>query len=279
MKKFLIAAAALAAGIFTMSAQDMAVATETFNKAATILNSEDGNRAEALKLFQEALAQGEACGDEGTELVANCKNIIPDLALSIAKTQLKAGSYDEAIAALGNASELAGKYGSEKVASEAAELLPNAYVAKGQNLIKAKDFAAAKDVLAEAVALAPTDGNANFLLGTALVQTGDTEGAIAALKVAAENGKEAQAGKALGSTYLKQGVALLKAGKNAEAVEAFETSNTYAPSAQAYKMLANTYNKLSKKTEAIEAAKKYLELDPNAKDAATYKQLIEVLSK
>ena len=39
------------------------------------------------------------------------------------------------------------------------------------------------------------------------------------------------------------------------------------------------YSKLEKKKEAVAAAKKYLELNPNAQDAATYKQLIEVLSK
>ena len=279
MKKIFVAFAALAVSAAVLSAQDLTVAMETFNKAATILNDENGNKAEALALFQEALVQGEACGEEAAELVANCKKVIPEVTLSVAKGMINDANYDEALVKLDEAAAKAAEYGVEGVADEANGLIPNVYLRKGSTLLKAKDFAGAAEAFQKIVAADPTDGQAQLLLGQAYLQTGKTDEAIDALVKASENGKEAQANKLLSSTYLKKGASLMKDNKTAEAIEAFENSNKYGESANAYKMLANAYSKLEKKKEAIAAAKKYLEISPDAKDAATYKQLIEVLSK
>jgi tetratricopeptide (TPR) repeat protein len=100
------------------------------------------------------------------------------------------------------------------------------------------------------------------------MQSGDNAGAIAALEAAAANGKAEQATKLLSNVYLKEGMALVKAGKSAEAIEALEKSNSYVESANAYKLIASAYTKLGKSKDAINAYKKYLEVDPNAKDAA-----------
>ena len=61
---------------------------------------------------------------------------------------------------------------------------------------------------------------------------------------------------------------LVKAGKSAEAIEALTKSNGYVESSNAYKLIASAYTKLGKSGQAIEAYKKYLDIDPNAKDAA-----------
>ena len=63
-------------------------------------------------------------------------------------------------------------------------------------------------------------------------------------------------------------MARVKAGKNAEAIEALEKSNSYAESANAYKLMASAYTKMGKSAKAVEAYKKYLEIAPDAKDAA-----------
>ena len=279
MKKIFVAMAAFVVSASLLSAQDLSVATETFNQAATILNDENGDKAQALTLLQEALTQGEACGEEAAELVANCKKLIPELAISIAKGLINEGNYDGAVARLTEAEAKATEYEMAETAAEARSLAANACLRKGNTLMKEKDFAGAAAALAQATELNPADGNAYLLLGQAQMQSGKNEEAIEALLKASENGKEAQASKLLSSVYLKEGAALMKDNKTAEAVNAFEASNKYGETPNAYKMLANCYNKLGKKKEAINAAKKYLELSPDAKDAATYKQLIEVLSK
>ena len=266
MKRLFAAVAALALAAGIASAQDFNAAVETFNNGAQTLES---NKADALTQFKSALAQFEACAEEeAAEMVAKCKEIIPQTILSIAKEQINESQYDEAVETLKEAATVAEGYGVENIAAEAKELIPNAWSRKGAALLKAKDFIGAAAAFKSVVSLNPEDGQSQLLYGQALMQAGDNAGAIAALEAAAANGKADQAGKLLANAFLKEGMALVKAGKSAEAIEALEKSNSYAESANAYKLIASANTKLGKSKAAIEAYKKYLEVDPAAKDAA-----------
>ena len=88
MKKFVIALATLALTAGMASAQDINAALEVYNNA---LAQAEFDKEAALTGLKDALQQGIALGDEGAELVANCKNAIPSLTLSIAKTQINDG--------------------------------------------------------------------------------------------------------------------------------------------------------------------------------------------
>ena len=266
MKRLFVAFAAFALAAGIASAQDFNAAVETFNNGAQTLES---NKADALTQFKSALAQFEACTeDEAADMVAQCKKIIPQTILSIAKEQINDANYDEALETLKEAAAVAEGYGNEEIAEDAKNLVPTAWSRKGAALLKAKDFAGAAAAFKAAVSINPEDGQNQLLYGQALMQAGDNAGAIAALEAAAANGKAEQAGKLLANAFLKEGMALVKAGKSAEAIEALEKSNTYAESANAYKLIASANTKLGKSKAAIEAYKKYLEVDPNAKDAA-----------
>lgn len=272
MKRIMLALAALVCAASFASAQDMAVATETYNNGVMALQG--GDKSAALSYFTEALSLGQACGDEGAELVTNCKNAIPGIILSIAKGQINDGAYDDAIKTLDEAAAKAKEYGVDGIPAEAAELTTNAYLRKGTSLLKEKDMAGAAGALEKVVAADPTNGNASLMLGQALMGCADLDGAIEAFKVAAANGKADQANKMLGNIYLKQGQALLKGGKNAEAIEAFQTANSYVENPASYKLIASAYSKLGKTSASLEAYKKYLELNPTAKDAAGVKLTI-----
>ena len=266
MKRLFVSLAALALAAGIASAQDFNAAVETFNMGAQTLET---NKAEALTQFKSALAQFEACSEEeAAEMVAQCKQIIPQTILSIAKEQINEAQYDEAIATLKEAATVAGEYGVEDVIADTKELIPNAYSRKGATLLKAKDFAGAAAAFKEVVALDPADGQSQLLYGQALMQAGDNDAAVAAFEAAAANGKEDQANKLLSNLFLKEGMTLVKAGKSADAIEALEKSNSYLESANAYKLIASANTKLGKSKAAIEAYKKYLDIDPNAKDAA-----------
>ena len=266
MKRLFVAFAAFALAAGIASAQDYNAAVEAFNMGAQTLET---NKAEALTQFKSALAQFEACAeDEAADMVAQCKKIIPQTILSIAKEQINEALYDEAVETLKEAAAVAEGYGIEDIAADAKNLIPNAFSRKGAALLKAKDFAGAAAAFKEVVALTPEDGQSQLLYGQALMQAGDNTAAIAAFEAAAANGKADQANKLLSNAYLKEGMALVKAGKNAEAIEALEKANGYVESANAYKLIASANTKLGKSKAAIEAYKKYLEVDPNAKDAA-----------
>ena len=267
MKKLFVTIAALGLSAAVALAQDFNAAIDVFNAGATAL--EGGNKVEALAQFRNALTQFEACeGDEAAEMIVKCKDIIPNTLLSIAKEQINDADYDKALASLAEAQTAAKEYGKDEVAADAAELVPNVYLRKGSTLLKDKDFTGAAAAFKEVVALTPEDGQAYLLLGQAQMQNNDLAAATEALEKAAEFGKADQANKLLGNAYLKEGQALLKANKTTEAIAALEKSNGYAESANAYKLIATAYTKANKSKDAIAAYKKYLEVSPNAKDAA-----------
>ena len=266
MKRLFVAVAAFALAAGIASAQDMSAAVETFNMGAQTL---EANKAEALAQFKSALTQFEACdAEEAAEMIAQCKKIIPQTMVSIAKEQINEAQYDEALETLKEAAAVAEGYGQEEIAADAKELVPTAWSRKGAALLKAKDYVGAAAAFKAVVTLTPEDGQSQLLYGQALMQAGDNDGAIAALEAAAANGKADQANKLLSNVYLKEGMALVKANKSAEAIAALEKANSYGESANAYKLIASANTKLGKSKAAIEAYKKYLEVDPNAKDAA-----------
>ena len=114
MKKILLTLAAVVLSFGMLSAQDMSQATETAKMANESLVA--GNKALALSGFQEALAQAVACGEEGAELVATCKGVIPGIMLSIAKDLIKEDKFDEALTQLDAVVAKAKEYGADETA-------------------------------------------------------------------------------------------------------------------------------------------------------------------
>ena len=266
MKRFFVTIATLAMAAAVAAAQDYNAAVDAFNAGAQALET---NKVEALAQFRAALAQAKECTeDEAVELVAKCQEAIPGTLFSIAKEQINEGSYDEAVATLAEVQSVAAEYGNEGIVEEAKELVPNVYLRKGSTLLKAKDFDGAEAAFAQVTALTPEDAQAFMLLGQARLQKGDIDNAIASLTRANELGEEKQAPKLLATSFLKKGQALLKEGKNAQAIEALEASNKYQESANAYKLMASAFTKSGKSAQAIDAYKKYLQVAPDAKDAA-----------
>ena len=263
----LLAAALMTAAVaFAQDVETFNAAVETFNNGAIARG--EGNNTEALSMFKQALTMFEGCGDDGAEMVAKCKEIIPGTVLAIAKELINSKDYDKAIETLKEAVSVAGQYGIEDVAAEASGLIPDAYLRKGTTLVQAKNFEEGAAALKEVIALQPENGKAHLLLGQALMNSGKTDEAIEALKNAEANGQEATARKLIGNIYLKQGQALLKGGKALDAAAAIENALQYVENASAYKLLASAWMKAGKSPKALEAYKKYLEVSPDAADAA-----------
>ena len=272
MKKIFIffAAAIMAAGV--ASAQDINSVTETYNNGAMEL--EMGNKEAALGYFQAALTAAEELGEEGLQIAENCKNTIPVLMGSIAKDYIKAEQFDAALEQLNKTIEASELYGNADEAAEAKTLINQTLMAKGNSLINAKDFAAAIEVYNQVMAAEPTNAMAALRLGMAYGATGNTEEAEKAYLVAAENGKEKDAYKQLSNLFVKQAAAVLKSKNYAKAIELALKSNEYLENATAMKVAGTAASALQKNDEAITYLEKYLELSPNAKDAAQMKYTI-----
>lgn len=264
----IFAAAVMAAGI--ASAQDINSVTETYNNGAMEL--EMGNKEAALGYFQAALTAAEELGEEGMQIAENCKNTIPVLMGSIAKDLIKAEQFDAAIEQLNKTIETCNALGHD--IEEYKSLIQQTLMAKGNDLINNKDFAGAIEVYNQIMAEDPTNAMASLRLGMAYGATGNTEAAEAAYLVAAENGQEKNAYKQLSNLLVKKAAAVLKTKNYADAIAFALKSNEYLENATAMKIAGTAASALQKNEDAIKYLEKYLELSPNAKDAAQMKYTI-----
>ena len=264
MKKLIATLATIVVALGSAFAQDLAAVTELYNAGAEAISTDKGS---ALKSFEEALKLAEALGEEGQDIVANCKNIIPNLKLSLAKDLVKASKFDEAVAALLDVEKIAEAYEAFDVLNEATTLIPQIKMSKANNLYKAKDFDAAAAAFKEILDADPANGNAAFYLGAALVGAGKNDEAKAAFEQAAANGQEANAHKQLGNIYLKEAAAALKAKKYADAVSAAAKVNDYTENAQAWQIAGQASQLAGKNNDAIKYFEKYLEAAPTADNA------------
>ena len=269
MKRIVLTVIAAFFAACIVNAQDLASATETYNSGAEQLSM--GNKEAALSAFQEALALGEACGEEGADLVANCKSTIPSLILSIGKELYNDKNFDDALAKIKEASAKAAEYGNEEVVAEVADLIPVITGAKsmaaGTDAFNATDYAKAVESFKAVLESDPENGAAALRIVQCLSNLGDFAAAKEALATAEANGQGANAKKVLGSALLKKAAADLKAGKNADAIAAAVESAEYAENAQAYLIAGQASTKANKDADAIANYEKYLELSPAAKNA------------
>ena len=275
MKKIflLFTAAVLSAGV--VFAQDINEATENYNNGA--LELQMGNNDAAIACFETALGMAEALGDEGADIVANCKMYIPAIYLSSSKELIKAESYDAAIEKLNKTIEVAGQYEAADVADNAKALIPQVYVSKGNGFLNAKSFAEAEAAYKQALELDAANGMAAFRLGQALANQNKIEEAEAAFVVAIENGQATNAKKQLSNMYVKLAQASSKAKKYQETIDQANKSNEYLENANAYRLAAGAAQQLNKNDECIAYFQKYLELKPNANDAGGVKFTIAAL--
>jgi tetratricopeptide (TPR) repeat protein len=275
MKKIFLTLVAAAMTALTVSAQDIAQATENYNNGAMELQM--GNKDAALTYFQTALTMAEALGDEGLDIVNNCKNTIPVLMASIGKDLVKAENFDAAIEQFNKTIEVAENYGNAEVVEEAKTLIPQVLMSKAGDLLNAKDFAGASAVYQQVVDANPENGMAALRLGMALAAQGKTAEAEAAYVQAAANGQEANAKKQLSTMFVKLAQAALKGKKFQEVVDFAAKSNQYLENANAYRFAASASQQLGKNADCIANYEKYLELSPNAKDANGVKFTIAAL--
>ncbi len=270
MKKIFLFFAAVVMTAGVLSAQDINQATESYNNGAMELQM--GNNSAAIEYFQNALTMGEALGDEGADLVVNCKKAICSAYLSMAKDLYNAKDFANAVAAFEKTKEVAEGYGEAEIAAEAVELIGQTnilnYNTEGRNAMKAKDFPTAVAAFQKVLELDPANGAAALQLGQAYSRSGKPAEALAAFETAKENGQEENAVKQIAQTYLKMAQAASKAKKYQEAVDYATKSNETLESGNAYRVQAGALQKLNKNAECITAYEKYLELTPKAKDAS-----------
>ena len=266
MKKIILFLAAAVMAAATASAQDI-------NKAIELANS--GNEAFqmgefdlAINAFKESLSIAEGLGEEGAEHANTCKTALCNLYLAHAKCLIKAADFDGALAKLDETITVAGGYGEAGTVEDAKALIPQVYMQKGNTAYKAKDMAGAIAAYNKVLEINPANGDAYIVLGRAYAATGKMDEAVAAYEKAIANGEEATAKKQLSTLFLKKAQACAKAKDNQGTIDNALKANEYLENANAYKLAASAAQKMGNNAKCIEFYEKYLEIKPDAKDAA-----------
>lgn len=275
MKKFIVILAASLAAICSVGAQDLASVTEIYNSGATSLSSND--KAAALKSFEQAYTLATALGDEGKDIASECKNIIPNIYLEIAKDDIKAGNYDSAITKLKSSISAAGKYEAPAVSDEANSLIKQVAMQNGATLFNDKNYAGAAEAYKKVVEADPTNGNAALLLGVSLNAAGKVDEAKAALEQAAANGQADKANKQLSNISLREAANALKDKDYSSAISTSLKSAEYMENSKAYQIAAQASQLKGNNDDAIKYFEKYLEIDPKAKNAGQIAYTVGVL--
>ena len=266
MKKIISTLAALALAAGYVGAQDLTEITEMYNSGAEAIAA--GDKEGALKSFEQAYELAAALGEEGAEIAENCKNVIPELNLSIAKSLVNDTKYTEAIDRIKTTISVAEKFANADILAEAKDLMPKVVMQNASVLLNAKKYAEAAEAYKEVLSGDPANGLTAFRLGLALTGAGKTEEAKAALQTAAENGQQAQAYKQLANLFLKEAAADLKAKQYAKAVDAAVKVTEYdGKNSLAFQIAGQASQILNKDNDAIKYFEKYLELAPTAKNA------------
>ena len=255
--------------LFTMgvvAAQDLEKATEIYNNAAAAIES---NKAEAINLFEQALEMAGTLGEEGAEIAAQCKGILPKLYISLGKELYQEKNIEEAVAKFRKAAEVGAAFGDADVVEEANGLIPQLLMADANGLLKDKNFEAAAAAYQKVIDADPTNGNAHLRKGQALSQLGKVDDAIKAFELASENGQEEQAAKQLSNLYVKKAVECQKAKDMKGALENAQKSTQYVDNANAQKIIGMSAMQLKQNKVAADAFEAYLAMNPNAitKDA------------
>lgn len=264
MKKIIASLAAMVLAAGFVGAQNISEVTEIYNNGAAALAS--GDKGAALKAFEEAYAKAVELGEEGKEIAGTCKANMAKVNLSLAKDMIKAADYDAAVEKLKSVIETAKDTEAAEEAQEAAELVPQVLMQKGNSLIKS-DPAAAAEVYRSILADDASNGMAAFRLGQALNASGNTDAAVEAFEQAAANGQEKNAKKQISNIFLKKASLALQKKKFDEAVSVALKCNEYGENPQAFQIAGQASQLAGKNNEAINYFSKYLELAPNAKNA------------
>lgn len=259
-------------GLSGLNAQTLDEARELFNQGAEAKNA--GNDKEALQYFQDCLDICEELSYDGDELRMKVEPLIPVLHYNIAMDHAKSKNYDQALKKMNTAKEVAEEYGNENIENKVLAYLPQLHYAMGGTLLKQKDLANAEFHYKKAIELDQTNHKAYYYLAYIAKKRGNNQQMIDFYKKVIEledkNDKFVKSAKKSSLAYfLKAGQKAVSAKNYEEAAQNFESALQYGAeddkNVQYY--LAVSYNGLEKYSEAVDAAKKSIELETGSEES------------
>lgn len=172
----------------TVGAQELEKAQEQY--AAAIEKVKTKDISGAISMLKEAMNLGIDAGDSGLDLVKEVQGLLPKLYMQLGVSDAREKKYDEAIANLLAAEEMADLYNDAMTRRQASRVISGVYMAKGAESFNSKDFTAALDIFEKGYKQDPSNIKLANLTAKTYVELGRLTDAVALFNKVIETGKE-----------------------------------------------------------------------------------------
>ncbi len=272
MKKLFLSVLSLLA-VCSLSAQNEVV--DTFNKAADALQTK--NYEVAVKAFQEVIDKGAASEDAAVKgCVETAKKYMSNCYYGLGGKAAQAQNFDEAVAQLSKAIEVAELYGNNDGLNKAKGLIGKVYQAQAGAAFNAKDYVKAGEIFAKSYEANPRDAQTANWLAICYCETSQYEKGMEILSKVAANANpkyaaQAEEAKGLIKLYTNNKVASLQLAKDYDGLLAMADALLAqdAANAVALKVRVQAYSDLKNFDKVIELADAAAEAQSEADDKST----------
>lgn len=145
MKRLFLSAAAF---LFSVSLFAQSEIVNTFNEAVTAAKAK--NYTEAVELFTKVIDEGIDSEDATVQgIVTKAKNFVPVCYQNMGTAAAAAANYEEALANLQQAADMAELYDNARALAKAKQTIANVYQAQGAEAFNSGDYATAIEVFSK----------------------------------------------------------------------------------------------------------------------------------
>jgi tetratricopeptide (TPR) repeat protein len=269
--KYYALATIILAFLFTGSTEVQAQAypdvVNKFNEAQEVLRGND--LPKALAMFKETAQMARSVGSEASELRERAERQIPNIQFTIARENLNARRFDQAITGFNQALAYAEQYKETNISNNVRRALPVVYLQYGNAEFRNGNDTKATELYKKAVELNSNYGRAYYQLGLVERRKNNVDAAIAyydqAIQIArATNDREVEnLAESAARDYLTfLGATEVENGRYRQGLALLERSLEYdMEHADTYYRLAEAQNNLSLWDEAIRSAEQALRFE------------------
>ena len=277
MKKLFLVFVVFIGGMLTVAqSQDLNQAGESFNEGIAAQQGEDFPTA--IAAYEKALSISNQLGDDGADLAMKSEKQLSYCYFSNGKNLYQEKKFNEAIQNFTKSVEYSKKAGDDKTEDAAKTYIAGIKTAYGNSSLKKEEYDKALGYYDEALNVKPDYIKAEYGKGLVYKKTEDLANMKISLDKVIAAGEEGDKDveNARNAAYLafrNAGALSLQSGSNDEAVKNLNISLEYDNTdPRAYYYLAVAYNGASQWDNAVSAASKGLELNPDDK-SDTYFEL------
>lgn len=281
MKSVKVIIMTLAALLFIGTAAAQTLDDAVAKYTAAMEKAQNKDLVGAIPLLEEALNMGIDLGEDGVEMVTTIQGILPKMYMQKGMMEAQGKKFEDAVASLLKAEELADTYGDVTVRAGASRTISSVYMAMGVDSFNNKEYEKALEVFSKGYEQDPSNVKLANYTAKSYAELGDFAKASQIYKGVIETGtsnskyaEDAKSATTDVTTYALVGISAASEAKDLEkAIEFADTLETAVPnepvSLLAVIQLANNMKKYSVVIERGEKAAE-AQTEPEKKSEAYF---------